>query len=152
MGIWDTRKDREIWETRKTRKATGNGEIGENRYTRENLGTSWNPGEFRGLMCLGEPEDLEIPALGDCEIREFRKHREIREIRLLKNLREIGQNRYLWPKCETLSGRTHGLPTNWKIEVLGDSADWKLRESGRFGSLGNSGVWGIREFRENHYM
>ena len=80
LGIWDTRKDREIWETRKTRKATGNGEIGENRYTRDNLGTSWNSGGFRGLMCLGEPENLEIPVLGDCEIREFRKHREIREI------------------------------------------------------------------------
>ena len=67
-------------------------------------------------------------------------------------LRGIGENRYMWLKCETLSGRTHGLPTNWEIEVLGDSADWKLGESGRFGRLGNSGVWEIRGFRKNHYM
>ena len=58
----------------------------------------------------------------------------------------------MWLKCETLSGRTLGLPTNWEIEVLGDSADWKLGESGRFGRLGNSGVWENRGFRKNRYM
>ena len=67
LGIWDTRKDRETRKTRKIREVTGNGEIGEKRYTWENLGTFWNPGGFRGTMCLGDPEDWEIPELGDCE-------------------------------------------------------------------------------------
>ena len=68
LGIWDTRKDRE---TRKIQEFTENGEIGEKRYTSKNLGTFWNPRGFRGIMCLEDPEDWEIPELGNCENREF---------------------------------------------------------------------------------
>ena len=52
-----------------------------------------------------------------------------------RGIRRIGENRYMWQKCETLSERAHGKPTNWEIGDLGDSGslegseDWEIRES-----------------------
>ena len=46
----------------------------------------------------------------------------LRDSRDLGN-REIGGNRYMLQKCETLAGRTHGEPTKWEIGSFGDAED-----------------------------
>ena len=101
-------------------------ELRKNHYLRRELRTSWNPG---GFGRLGD--------FGNCEIRE------------------IGENRYIWQTWETLSGRTHGEPANWEIGGLGGSGDWKIREIGMFGrwrdvgDSGDSGNSGDSEIRES---
>ena len=127
MGVWEIR---EIGRPRRL----GDWEIGEfaeNHYMRQRIRTSWNPGGFGRLGNTGDS--------GEWDIRGIR------------GIREIGKNRYMWQKWETLAGRAHGEPTNWEIGGLGVTGDWKIREIGRVGRLGDSGdleEWEIREIRE----
>ena len=110
----------------------GNRGIGGNLFAWKKIRTSGNPGKFGRMGNSGASGDT-----GNLVVR---------------GLRRIGKNRYMWQQCETMLGLTHGKTTNWEIGDLGDSGDWELRESGRFGKPGNSGIWELREIRKNHYM
>ena len=104
----------------------------------------WQKWERLSGRTHGKPTNWEIGGWGDARDPGDSGDWELRERGRFGRLgasgnweiRGIGENRYMWLKCETLSGRTHGLPTNWEVEVWG--------EIGEFGCLG--------DVRQNHYM
>ena len=123
------------------------------------------PRRTPGIRSLGDSEDGEIPKIGRLRnlgnrgiggnLFAWRKIRTsgnpVRFGRkgnseasgdtgnfVARGLRRIEKNRYMWQKCETLSERAHGKPTNWGIGDFGSlegSGDWEIRESVKSGGL-----------------
>ena len=123
---------------------------GKSLYVAKKLRTSWNPEGFGALGVWEIPKIGKFRRLGDCDVwvigglgEIFLRGKKLEPLGtpigsgdsgnseasgdtgnlVVGKLRRIGENRYMWRKGETLSGRTHG----------NTSGDWKVRETGKFG-------------------
>ena len=105
-----------LLEPRRTREFGRFGRLGHSRDRK-----NWGGGEESGELRLGR---FWRKSLYMAKIENLFERQRAREIGKLGNSGDSGEIVFLRQKCETLTGRAFGKPTNWEIGSLGDSEAW----------------------------